>query len=970
MEIIRKSGIWRLFDKTAALLITDERQLETIIEDPEKPLNNEDNRGYSGERKSIYEENTSLADICRKGKDMGAERLEVSYDFFFGGNERRNYPDSEITVKAFKVIHDVARSYGLDFSASIISPLDIGAGYAQKNKAAGFTCQYMEGSIDRNTGRYCVDMVLQKQWTNNKGPIKLELDKVLLYAFTEERLGETNYFYVDPDCILDISHTAEVFVDESSIKVTSAGYGYGKMKVFGEWRREDEHSAYDRCLAVAVYRTPELDYFNPDALQYIKSVIDLHKNAGITYQGFYSDEMHIQFDWDLEEHFGHNEINTRYITENLAKEYANRYGDKFKDFIKYLIYFSYHQHDFLEGCDGGLPSQHVMDRDAKGIYETWLFRKHYFEMLQQKVVGLSIEAKTYAEQLFGAPIMTRAHATWQESPTCDHFHSTSKFAEMNNEEYSRYDYTPSYVWSSSIRENTSACYDYFRWNDFLSGGGTDHPEGSFTDRNYYAEAFAVSLGMLNKFPYAYCAAWGSPDEVLRRINSVRVTYGNMDWSTALGDNLVQGMKGRITDVLALYPLDLNHVEERFGSWMVQYGYCDYITEEKLLENGAVTDEGTIRVKGRSYRALLVLFQPFIKPATMQMMKDFVNRGGRIVWSSIYPVQQESDDNILLLWKALFGVEALQPAYDGIDLEGKTVCFENLLKKVRPMEVLTGLLPDRVYPVQPALGAETAACSDNLVLGTAKKYNNGGLAVYLGFRLRDDQSCSTGRDVDTLFSVLKSTGCYRAEGAEVLSRPADSSYIVNTFENGSVSLANHYRTFSERWEGRFFRDEKRDAGFLKSRELPPEEIQLDNFRLFGHAITYRGTRVLTYNLDSQGRLIGFAGSSCTGIAVDGRRYRFADNPARIIWGRLPDEYVCEGIRQLYMIYTDRAGTLKIPIPTADMGSFKAGVCDSGLFRTDREMPLMFNESGIQLDISEKEAGKWIAVFELQTDCCEC
>lgn len=121
-------------------------------------------------------------------------------------------------------------------------------------------------------------------------------------------------------------------------------------------------------------------------------------------------------------------------------------------------------------------------------------------------------AKAYAEELFGGPIMTRAHATWQESPTCDHYYKKANaiggfnLADKLDEKYrnitskspvedraalekakmekakemgiSRYEYTPYYDWSASIRENTSACYDYFKWNEFLTGSGTDHPKAA------------------------------------------------------------------------------------------------------------------------------------------------------------------------------------------------------------------------------------------------------------------------------------------------------------------------------------------------------------------------------------------------------------------------------------------------------------------------------------------------------------
>lgn len=961
MELIRRDGIWRLFDRHVALIITDEKQLEIILEDPAKPLQYDDNKGFSGEEKSIYEGRTSLLDICKEGAKLGAKRLEVSYDFFFGGNERRNYPDSKLTLKAFKVIHDVARQYGLGFSASIISPLDLGGGYVKTHKETGLSCQYMEGSIDPVTGRYSVDMVLQKQWTNNKGPIRLELQKVLLHAFREERIGDTCFYCVDPDDIMDISYTASFAEEEGSASVTGAGYGSARMRVYGLCPREDAYADLNRCLAIAVYRTPELDYFSPEALPYIKSVIDIHREAGISYQGFYSDEMHIQFDWDLEAHFGHSEINTRYITDHLSREYAEKYGERYRDLVKYLIYFSYHQHDFLGGEEGGLPAQHVFGRDEKDVYDTWLFRKRYFEMLQDKVVELSAEAKKYAETFFGSPIMTRAHATWQESPTCDHFSETARFSEMCSEEYSRYDYTTEYVWSSSIRENTSACYDYFKWNDFLSGGGTDHPEGGFTDRNYYAEALAASLGELNRFPYAYCADWGSPREVSRRIDNVRVTYGNMNFGAVFADNLVQGMSARETDILALYPLDLNHVEERFGSWMVQYGYCNYITEGKLLEHASVCKDGHLTVRGRKYSTLLVLFQPFIKAETLQLLKSFIHRGGKVIWTSIHPVWC-GGYKAVEQWKELFGVLELQPAFSGLNLERQSVNFKNMLAGVQPMEISTGLLPDLAYPVVPADEIEAVAYSESHILGTVKKYAGGGMAVYLGFRPRDDQSCSTGRDIDTLFSILLHSGCYRPGSAETASRPAESRYNVNVFKNGAVSLANHYRTFYERWKGKFFRDEKEDQEFLKDRRLPEIEIELENEMVQGHMITYKGTDVLTFNADRDMCLKGFAGSSCTGITVDGRSYCFTDVPARIVWTEIAESFLTEGLKKLYLVCVDRPCKARIPLPAAGSGDLYACICREEWFEADREFDTVWEDGNLILDITPDMAGRWIAVYE--------
>jgi hypothetical protein len=167
---------------------------------------------------------------------------------------------------------------------------------------------------------------------------------------------------------------------------------------------------------------------------------------------------------------------------------------------------SYHQHDFLPGEEGRENAQHVFGKDPQDIANTWLFRNRYFELLQRTVVDLSKEAKDYAESLWGGPIMTRAHATWQESPTCDHYYhqpnaiggfdvqdqlgeefadvtvyspierrvamEAAKVKKAKELGITRYDYTPWYVWGASIRENIAGGYDYFKWNEYLSGSGT------------------------------------------------------------------------------------------------------------------------------------------------------------------------------------------------------------------------------------------------------------------------------------------------------------------------------------------------------------------------------------------------------------------------------------------------------------------------------------------------------------------
>lgn len=941
--------------KHESLMITDERQLDIIIEDPTKSLAVEDERGFSSEDHTLYEDNDSLVDKIRKAKENGANVFEISYDFFWGGTTRTLFPDSEKTIKAFKVVHDLAKEYGMGFSASIINPLDIGGEYVKNHKDIGYSWQYKEGEI-KEDGTYHVEIERQVQWMNNKGPVSLELDRVVVYAFKEERIENSFYYYVNPDEILDISKTASYEIGEK-VEISQRGYGKGELTIYGKWKKK--LPGYERCLAIAVYRTREIDYFGPDAFSYVKSIVDKHAEAGITYQGFYSDEMHIQFDWGLDTHFGLTEVSTRYVTENLAKEYSKRYGKEYADFAKYLVYFSYHQHDFMGNEEGKLANQHVMGKTPEGIYKTWLFRKRYFEMLNTKVVSLCTDVKKYAEELFGNQIICRGHATWVESPTLDRNYEDACYLKMHDEKYSRYDYHKNYYYSSSVIEAMAACYNYFTWNDYYTGGGTDHGEDGYSDRNYYSQAFGASLAELNSFHYGYAGTWGSPDYITRCFNAVGKAYGVGSWDDDYCERVVQGFEGRLTDVLAVYPLDLLYAEERFGSWMVQYGYCNYITEDKLLEYGHVNDNGRLQVKGREYRALVVMFQPFVQEKTLLLLEKFLHSGGKVLWMSIPPVMDSVTEKKPEKWKELFGIETVQEAVDGLGICEKHITFDSRLS-MKDMPVLSDFLPDYVYPVKKAENTEAIAFFENQIVGVEKSYENGGCAVYTGFRVRDDQSGSTGCDVATLFELLNYMGAYSKDGGEVLTRPEESKFVINRFPNGAVSLANHYRTFYEHWDGRYFRDE-RDEKYLEGRELPSIDICLNEKELFGHVISYTGTDTLTYHLTDKNELTGFAGMNCTGICLDGKEYSFLNTPGRLAWSVVEPAHFISDVKSAIVMKSDYVGEIRIPNALVELG-LEAYRCTSGLFSDMVQMLVKVNETEIVLEQTEQEKNHWIVIFK--------
>ncbi|MBQ5770080.1 MAG: hypothetical protein IIW08_02780, partial [Clostridia bacterium] len=847
MRIIKNEGVFRLGDRHTTLILTDEKQLARIADYPDLPLYDDEERGFSGEKKGIYPPGTTLNSFMKDAYERHCTRVEVSYDFFFGGSKRENYPDDELTMRAYKVISDYAKKYGMTFGASALSPLDVGGGYAKRNEDIGYTWQMEEAAIEK--GEYRLTVRRQKQWYNNKGPIQLKLNRVMAVAFDETLAMNGRDYVVKPEEIVDISETVRYETVADSTVVTGAGYSYDLMNVYGK-----TDAGKKRVLILCEYATPEQDYFTPDAIDFVKNLMDKYNEMGVQFKGFYSDEMHIQFDWDLEEHFGPTEIKTRYMTDSLIREYANRFGSEYLDFVRYMVYFAYTQHE------DGTFRNHLMADGKDGVYKTVLFRKRYFEMLSRRIVDLANEGKAYAESLFGSPIMTGAHATWQESPTCDHFSDDYRFSESNRREICRYDYDKPYVWSSTIRENMSACGDYFRWNEFLTGSGTDHPEGGNTDRNYYAQAFAASLGTLNRFEHAYCASWGSPKPVIDRFTAVGNTYGT---AYSLGNHtLVQNLRTRLSDVLMLYPTELNYAEERFGSWMVQYGYCDYITEEKLLQHAEPTDDGYMHVNGKKYRAVVALFEPFVDEVTLAMLLKFACGGGKVIWAGPAALRFEDGRSSTDEFFEIFGLKKVASLGEGLQMADKFVSFTGALKNVEPMEIRTALLPDYVYPIE-AGDAEIAAYVDGKPVAAIAKRGLGQMC-YLGFRPRDDQSVSTGKDVSTLFDILCALDAYGPDSLEKRSRPADSRYIMNVFENGAIAVANHYRTFQEDWYGSFFRDEEEDKRLLEGRELPPFDIALDDEVILGRTVSYRGQGCMTFNMDKDGGLVGFAGDNTRGI----------------------------------------------------------------------------------------------------------
>jgi hypothetical protein len=900
-ELVAWPGPWSFLLPHAAIILVSDQELEALS-DPDAVLN------LTLGREPRME---SLRQVCLRAQARGAHTLTLAFDHFFRqyrpGQDapRRLMPDMDEYIRRVAAIGQFAQRYGLGLELSLLSPLEIGKAYAARTGESGVWMHYREGLRDPVTGAFSVQLWRHKRWANNKGPVDVEDAGVRAFAFRENRIPGTPYRVVDPAAMVEV--TADVGVERfGNVEARAGDFRAERIRVYSNGPARQP--GLDRVLVIQQYRTPEMDYFSPKALPFLTELIDRYAAAGVPLHALYSDEMHIQQDWAYFSHHDAGQFALRYVSPGLEQEFARRYGAQYRDFARYLIYFTYGQEDFANDLSARQGVMHVFGASPEEIRRTALFRARYYRLLQDGVVDLFVAARRYAERKFGRRLPARAHATWAESPPIDYYE-----VGRQNRARHQYEYTSNFVWSNTVHQAASACYDYFKWGDFLTGNGNDHTEGGWLDRNYFALALAASTGILNEVPYSYAAHWGMPAEISRRRASLVNASGA---GASLPFALVEDMEHRDVEVLMLYPLDLVAVEERFGSWMTQYGYANYVTAAKLLERGAVRG-GAIEMAGRRFTTLVALFEPFPPARLLELMSEFVRSGGRLIWSGPPPLLTWEGEPALPVWQSIFGVTFKPDPVDGLIAAGQLVRFEGPLAGVAPQIILTDFLVDRIYPVQ-LEQAEAAARVKNHVVGSLRRYPGGGLAAFLGYRPRDDQSRSLGYDSRNWFEVLSALGAYPPTGrfagvndnTEHLSRTGP--YLVCRFPNGAIALAPHLRELEEDWPGGFARDAEADRAIVARLALPSEAIRLREFKVHGHTVSYEGERAVAFRVNAQGRLVAFAGHRTREITVDGRRTVFADQPMELIaWAPVSARRRVPGGAVLQII-VEGEGTVRIPL----------------------------------------------------------
>lgn len=949
-ELVSFPGPWGFLIGRAHIILVSDQELRDLS-DPDKVLDLS---------LTFDKHEASLRQICERAKAAGQRTLILAFDHFFsqyrpGQHKPRELtPDMDEYIERIAAISKFAQQYGLGLELSLLSPLEIGPAYARQTGESGMWLHYRKGYRNPETGAFSVQLWRQNRWAHNKGVVAIEDAGVRVFAFKEQSIRGTPYRVVRPNDIVDITDVAQVEMMDDGPEDRAMK----RIRVYG--RGKTDMGPMNRVLVVQQYRTPEMDYFSPNALPYLKALLDKYAAAGVKLNALYADEMHIQQDWNYFGHHEHGEFAMRYVSPGLARRYAELYGEEYADFAKYMVYFAYGQEDWVADLSAKEHVQHVMGGSAADIHKTALFRARYYRLLQDTVVDLFASAKKHAERLMGRRLDARAHATWAESPTIDRWRTGTE-----NMFRHAYEYTSNFVWSNTVHQAASACHDYFKWGDFLTGNGNDHTEGGFLDRNYYAAALGCSTGILNEVPYSYAAHWGMPQEISHRRTAIVSTFG------AAGSplwGLVQDMQHRDVGVLMLYPMDLVAVEEQFGSWMTQYAYANYISQDKLVEMGRVVD-GAVEIAGRRFTTLVATFEPFPMERLLDLMEGLQGSGGRVVWSGPPPILSREGRPVLERWERLFGVRyAPQPEWGRL-APGRLITFRGNLAGIPPQTVLTDFLVDRVYPVTPASDTETVAESQAGVVATVRRAGSG-LAAFLGFRPRDDQSASLGYEASWWFRILHALGAYEPSGrwpevndnTEYLSRT--TPYLFCRFPNGAVAVAPHFRDVAEDWDGGFARNRERDEETMRRIQLPPDTIALDRQRVNGHEVTYSGNWAMAFRVGTrelagsrQPFLEAFAGAGSDRIVVDGVETVFSDKPVgQVAWAPVPPERrVAGGAVLQAMLY----GSATLRIPVADPGA-RLRVYAEGSTPGSRgqAIPATVENGTLVFTVTPELSGRWI------------
>lgn len=203
----------------------------------------------------------------------------------------------------------------------------------------------------------------------------------------------------------------------------------------------------------------------------------------------------------------------------------------------------------------------------------------------------------------------------------------------------------------------------------------------------------------------------------------------------------------------------------------------------------------------------------------------------------------------------------------------------------------------------------------------------------------------------MFEILNTIGSYPSSGKfEVNDNPTylsrNSEYFVSSFPNSATAIVKHYKDHRENWEGGFSRNQEADEKALKINPMPSSKLDLKEFKVNGHNVTYIGDMNMAFRTDDNGRLIAFNGNQCTDVTIDGVNYRFSDNPVNLTYVPLDDTL------RRYRINVRGQGEITVPVP--------AGYKKATVKRGKSTIKNQVKDDLLILNLDSEDSSKWLEV----------
>ena len=221
----------------------------------------------------------------------------------------------------------------------------------------------------------------------------------------------------------------------------------------------------------------------------------------------------------------------------------------------------------------------------------------------------------------------------------------------------------------------------------------------------------------------------------------------------------------------------------------------------------------------------------------------------------------------------------------------------------------------------------------------------------------------GYETKTLFDILNSAGTYPStkafpnvnDNTEYVSRT--SPYLTTGFPNGTTIIAAHYRTQPENWTNGFSRNDSLDELALKDNPLPTDSLELKDFKVNGHKISFNGSLICSFNVDPKGNLISFEGHNCNKAEIDNKEYKFGANKFSMIAWTNTSKTESSKYGTFMKLFINGSGLVTLP---ADLKSkeVKLGQINDDKINYINASDLKLSNGLISFTVTPEISGKWI------------